>query len=336
MEKATTPLPQLGHHDVYAFAPASIGNVGPGFDVLGLALSAPGDLLGASLRNSPGLSLIVHGDGGRLPRELENNSASLAARLVLERASAASQGLTLELHKCMPFASGLGSSAASAVAAAVAVNQLLGKPLSDRCLVEICYQVEGMVSGPSADNAAASIYGGMVLLSSLQPLQLISLPVPDRLHVVVAHPCFELSTRQARAVLPPSVSLAERSANAARLGTLLSALYTGRLGRIADALQDPVVTPARAALVPGAVEVMRAARSAGALGSSISGAGPSVFAFCDGPEGLPVVGIAMRAAFATAGLNARLFSGPARAPGARLVSVSELASLKLEYYDKPC
>lgn len=303
---------------VTVFAPATVANLGPGFDVLGLALAKPGDTIAAT-RCERGVRLrAVHGDGGRLPSDPARNTAGIAAASVLRRAGA-DHGVELELTKGMPLGSGLGSSAASAAAAAFATNALCGDPLPPSVLVECCMDAEEAVSGRHADNVAPALLGGLVLVRSTDPLDLDALPIPAGLTVTVVTPDFELPTRRAREALPRQVPLAALVRSSANLAGVVRALHSGDLELLGRSLVDEIVTPARAALIPGATDVMSAARAAGAVGSSISGAGPSVFALCGSEAGAREAAAAMIAAFACAGLKAGSIVSPAENPGARTI-----------------
>ena len=310
-------MPFSSRDQVSAFAPATVANLGLGFDILGLALSEPGDEVSA--RFTSGTRVVIkriRGDGGVLPTEAEKNTAGIAAAATLRKAGV-KVGVELEVTKGLPIGSGLGSSAASAAAAAFATNLLLGSPLRKPELVEPCIEAEAAVSGRHADNVAPSLLGGLILVRTLDPLDLVRLPVPEGLTVVVVTPRFELSTREARSVLPESVPLTALVRNTANIAALVSACYSGDLALMARCVPDEVVTPVRAALIPGGVEVIRAALDAGALGSSISGSGPSVFAFCRSPHSARQVAGAMSAAFDKAGLPSKTVISPANCPGAR-------------------
>ncbi|TVQ96962.1 MAG: homoserine kinase [Deltaproteobacteria bacterium] len=306
-------------HEVRAFAPGTVANLGPGFDLLGLAVEGTGDTVVARRVDGDGVRIAtITGDGGRLPRESDRNTAAIAAAEVLRRTGVRA-GVELEVHKGMPIGSGLGSSAASAAAAAFATNALLGSPLRRAELVPGCIEAEAAVAGRHADNVAPAILGGLVLVRSLEPLSLLRLPVPAELGVVVVTPRFEVSTRAAREALPADVPMGAMVRNGARLATLVSACYSGDVALLAECLFDEVVTPARAALTPGSDDVMDAALGAGALGASMSGSGPSIFALVHHPARGPAVRDAMIAAFGRAGLEATGLVSRADAPGARLL-----------------
>ncbi len=303
--------------EIRAFAPATVANLGPGFDVLGMAIAGAGDFVTARRAGPPGIRLTaVRGDGGVLPRETASNTASIAAAGVLER-SGLDLGIELELDKGLPVGSGLGSSAASAAAAALAVNLVLGSPLRRADLIGPCVEAEATVAGRHADNVAPALLGGIVLIRSLDPLDVVRLPVPAGLRVAVVTPEFELSTREAREALPATVPLAGLVETAANLAGLVTALHGGDLGLLSRSLHDPVVTHARVGRIPGAAAALDAARDVGALGASISGSGPSVFALCRSERSAREAAGAMERAFADAGLGSSTILSPADAPGAR-------------------
>jgi homoserine kinase len=305
--------------EITAFAPATVANLGPGLDVLGLALAAPGDRVTARRSERPGVTIAsIDGDGGALPIDVARNTAGIAAAATLAKAGV-DLGVSLTLRKGMPIGSGLGSSAASAAAAAYAVNLLVGSPLRKIELVGPCLTAEAAVSGRHADNVAAALLGGLILVRSIEPLDLVRLPVPEGLVVAVVTPRMELSTRTARAALPRDVPLSALVRNTASLGGLVSACYSGDLALLGRSMADAVATPARAPLIPGCERVIEAALDAGALGSSISGAGPSIFALCRSPRSAGEVAAAMVGAFSEAGLAAESVVSAADCPGARRV-----------------
>jgi homoserine kinase len=295
--------------------------VGPGFDVLGLALSRPGDELEAELRDEPGVEIVeVTGDGGVLSRDAGKNVVGRAAADVLHRAGAR-KGVRLWLHKQMPLASGLGSSGASSAAGAVAVNALLGNPLSERDVVSSAMEGERAASGtPHADNVAPSVMGGVVLVRSYQPFDVIRLPLPATLHISVVHPHWQVSTAEARRLVKGrTYSLDDIVANLGNIASLVAALASGDLALLGRSIEDRLVEPLRAQLIPGFDHVKRAALAAGGLGCSIAGSGPSVFAFADSATAAQRIGTAMQSAFRSAGLESDLFAGQVSSEGARAI-----------------
>jgi len=309
---------------VRVFAPATVSNVGPGFDVLGFALHRPGDAVEAELTVTPGVELVeVTGDEGLLPVDAARNAATVAASHVLERASAARPpGIRLRLHKGMPLASGLGSSGASAAAGAVAANVLLGEPLGLEDLVQCAMAGERAACGSAhADNVAPSVAGGFVLIRSYDPFELVRLPVPDGLFVAVVHPHCGVSTGEARARLAHHLfALPDIVANAGNLGALVAALHQGDLALLGRTIEDRLVEPLRAGMIPAYADVRRAARDAGALGCAVSGSGPSVFAFADSADAAASAAGAMRRAFrSVASLATDAWVGPISREGAHVL-----------------
>jgi homoserine kinase len=311
-----------GPASVNAFAPASVSNLACGFDVLGVALAEPGDRVTARRGETPGVHLTsVTGDGGRLPRDAESNTAGVAARALLAAAGEPATPVELELEKGMPLASGLGSSAASAAAAVVAVDALLGLGSSPEALLAAALEGERASSGAAhADNAAPSLYGGFVLIRSTVPLDVVALRVPPELALAVIHPDLEISTREARDLLPRTLPLAAAVTQWGNLGALVAGLHQADWGLVSRALVDVVAEPVRSPLVPGFAAMRRAALAAGALGANLSGSGPSLFALCRGPDTAGRAAEAMAEAWReTTGKGCQTYVSAARAPGARVV-----------------
>jgi homoserine kinase len=307
---------------IAAFAPATVSNVGCGFDVLGFALDAPGDVVSARTIDRSGVEILaIEGDGGRLPRDPAKNTASTAAHALLTRLGTR-QGIGLTIHKGMPLASGIGSSGASAVAAVVAVNELLGRPAPLDVLLTCA--MDGEVAGCGAahpDNVAPALYGGFLLARSALPPDLVTLPVPSGLSCALLHPHVEVKTSDARAMLGDTVALAAGVRQWANVGALVAALYQNDLALLSRALEDHVAEPKRAPLVPGIYQVKQAAQATGALGCSLSGAGPSMFALCASRRDAEAAGAAMRDAYrAATGRDADLWVSPVGAGGARIVT----------------
>lgn len=232
--------------------------------------------------DAPGVTILrIEGDGGRLPLDPELNTASVAVKHLLDR-FAPKASIELELMKGLPLGSGLGSSGASAAAAVVAADSALQLGLPSEVLVEAARHAEGVACGtPHPDNVAPAIVGGVVLIPSLDPLRLVSLPAPEGLWVTVYTPGCEVNTADARAVLPAAVSVADCVGQAARLGMLVHALHIGDMQMLGEAVVDMVAEPHRARLIPGYVDAKAAACEAGALCCSISGAGPTTFALSE-------------------------------------------------------
>ena len=274
---------------VRVFAPATLSNLGPGFDVLGLALERPGDYVTAEWSDSPGVEIAeVRGDADQLPLDPASNVVGIAATAVLQAYdSRASEprppGVRLWLDKRMPLASGLGSSAASSVGGALAVVELLGAAFDHEELIACALEGERAVSGSvHADNVAPCVVGGILLIRSYNPLELLSLPVPDRLWIAVVYPHTAVATAEARRLVAERrFEISQAVANLGQLGAMVTALHRSDLALLGRSISDALVEPIRAPLVPGFVNVKQAALKAGALGCSLSGSGPSVFAFAE-------------------------------------------------------
>ncbi len=298
------------------FAPASVANMACGYDILGFALERPGDRIVARFSDAPGLRIVaITGAEGKLPYAVEKNTAGFAAARLLEHLGE-KRGIELEIHKQMPFGSGLGSSAASAAGAVAAINELLGKPLAKTELLPFAVLGEQVADGAyHADNVAPSLLGGIVLIRSNAELDVLSLPVPPELYAAVLYPHVKILTRSAREILRPEVPLAQHIEQTGNLGGLITALFTNDYELIGRSLRDVVIEPQRAQLIPHFGQAQMSAMEAGALGCSISGAGPSIFALCRGQKLAKKVGRAMFRIFSEAGVNSDLFLSPINAQG---------------------
>lgn len=307
------------YQSVKVFAPATVANVSVGFDILGFAIDRPGDEIIA--RKNPSLKglkiTMITGTGNKqLPYEVMENTAGYAAFRLLQHLGLEALGIELEIHKKMPFGSGLGSSAASAAGAVVAVNELLGAPLSRESLLYFAVEGEQRADGAfHADNVAPSLVGGIVLIRSNESLDIHQLPVPTNLQVVVVHPDIEILTKDARAVLSDQVALETAIEQLGNLSTFITALFTNDLLLLSRSLQDVMVEPQRKRLITGFDEVQKAALNSGALGCGISGAGPSMFCLCDSGYLAQSAGQAMQAAFAKHGINSQLYISPINEKG---------------------
>jgi homoserine kinase len=314
---------------VRAAAPASVSNVCCGFDLLGFAVAGWQDVVAARPSPRPGVRLSeVTGDGGRLPRGAEENTAGVAAAKLLElmgREGGAQPGVELRLHKGLPLASGLGSSGASAVAALVATNEALALGADEARLLAAAMEGERVACGAAhPDNVAPSLRGGLLLVRPGAPPELTALPVPAGLTCVLLHPHSEVATEAAREVLPAEVSLSTLTAQAGNLAALVTGLFRGDDRLIAGALVDLVAEPVRAGMTPGFEAVRRACREAGALGAGLSGSGPTIFAWTREPQRAERIAAAMRQALERdTGLEGDLLISPVGATGARLLEDGE-------------
>lgn len=306
---------------VTVFAPASVGNIGPGFDVLGMALAGLGDTVYA--RRVPERKVVIReirGDNGALPTNARKNTAGIAAANVLKLLKA-DAGVELILEKNIP-GNGLGSSAASAIAGGFAVNALFGSPLSKSDLLLPCAAAEASVSGGYfLDNAAASLFGG-INVTNPETRDVVSLGGLNGAIIVVATPRFQLLTARSRKVLPKRVPLAAMIANCSRACAIVAAVAKHDAQLFGRSIVDVVVEPARAPLIPGFASVKRAALKAGALGCSISGAGSSVFAVATDTGLGERIGDAMQKAFARARLESVVTVTSIDPAGARVVTTA--------------
>ncbi len=287
---------------VTATAPGSIGNIGPGLDILGLAVAGRGDTVIAEPMSG---GTIVVADPGHpdLPTDPDRHSSAIAAREVIRQAGAVGFGVRLTVRKGLALSGGQGGSGASAVAGAAAMNALLGSPLGVPQLLLACLVAEEAVAGRHADNVAPSLMGDAVLIRSLDPVDAIRLRVPEALRIVLAYPDQRLRTRDAREVLPTTVSLETALRQAAAIAGIVAALGSGDLALLGRCIEDGIAEPARAPLLSGFTEAKAAALAAGALGASISGAGPTAFAFAADDATAELVAAAMTAAYRAAGLS---------------------------------
>lgn len=298
----------MGSDAVAVFAPATVANVASGFDVLGFALERPGDtVVLRKIKEKRVDILAVEGDDGQLPRDPEKNTATVAARCFLEEIDFPF-GLEVTVRKQMPMSSGLGSSAASAVAAVYGANVLAGNPFTIRQLLPFTMQAEEVACGSAhADNVAPALLGGFVLIRSYDPLDVVQLPVPAGLAVATVHPHTEIKTEDARRILKKELRLSDAVRQWGNLAALVAALFQGDLELLSRSLQDVVAEPRRGLLIPGFAKVKQAAFDSGALGCSISGSGPSVFSLCVSMDTARAVGSAMQNTFAKAGLDSDVY-----------------------------
>lgn len=300
-----------------ASAPASVGNVGVGFDILGHSIHGPADEVTVSRTDTPEVHInTIQGVVSGLPYEPERNTAGRAL-LALRDGLSLAHGFELSITKGIPLGSGMGGSAASCVAALVAANALLDRPLPVEALYPFALLGESVASGSEhGDNIGPMLLGGLVLATHDR---LVSLPVPTGLTCVLVHPHQILETRTARAVLAGTFELPRFVAQSANLALLLTGLYRSDLNAIGAGLRDVLVEPLRSRLIPGFEEVKQAALAAGCLGASISGGGPSVFAWCD-VQAAPRIAEAMSAAFRAASIDCDVIVSPVAGPAARVLS----------------
>jgi len=282
--------------EIKLFAPATIANVSCGFDVLGLCLDNVGDEMVIRKTNEKGVK-ITKIIGQYLPLETAKNVAGVAALALLKKLNS-DAGFEIEIYKNIKPGSGIGSSAASSAGAVFGVNKLLGEPFSLQELVPFAMEGEKLASGTAhADNVAPALLGGFTLVRSYDPLDIVKIDAPSALYATVVHPQIEVKTSDARAVLKQNVTLKQSVTQLGNLGGLISGLYTGDYELIGRSLHDEIAEPYRSILIPEFENVKKVALEAGALGSGISGSGPSIFALSKGKKIAEEVGKAMASVY---------------------------------------
>ena len=305
---------------IRAFAPATVANVSCGFDVFGFAVENPGDEVILSLTGDTGVYIKkIEGDGGRLPLEAEKNTAGVAV-LAFLKAIGSNQGVEIILKKHLPLGSGMGSSAASSVAALVGINHLLGGPFEKKDLLPFAMEAERIACGSAhADNVAPSLMGGFVLIRGYDPLDVVSIPTPENLYCTLIHPHLELNTQDSRKVLRVNITLKDAITQWGNIAGLVAGLMKPDFGLISRSLKDVIAEPVRSALIPGFDLIKQKAVETGALGSGISGSGPTIFALSAEEETARRVGEAIMKEFEKFRLNSEVFVSRINPSGARLL-----------------
>ena len=304
---------------VKAFAPATVANVAVGFDILGHSVEAVGDSVIATRTDAPGVTISsITGVVTGLPLDAERNSAGKAVMALWDLAGAEG-GVALEIEKGIPLSSGMGGSAASAVAAVVAANGLLETPLDKIELLRCAMAGEQVASGSvHVDNISPSLFGGLVLTVGVDNPIIKQIPVPPAIRCVLVRPHMELATREARKILDGNVGMSDFIWQSANLAGFIAACYSNDLELMREALQDVVVERQRETLIPGFRTVREAALEAGAIGCSISGAGPTIFAWCEEPQA-EAIKAAMVAGFASKGFESDSWISTIGPVGAHIV-----------------
>jgi homoserine kinase len=305
---------------VTAFAPGSVANVAIGFDILGFSVDSVGDRVTLTRTAKPGVTISsITGVVQDLPLAADKNTAGQAL-LALIKARSLPFGFDMRIEKGIPLASGLGGSAASAVAAVVAANAMIEDPLTRIELLKVAMEGEAVASGSRhADNISPSLFGGLVLTVGIDEPRVKQIPVPEQIHAVIIHPHLQVSTKQARAILSRTVNMSDFVWQTANLAGFISGCYTNDLDLIKASLEDVIIEKQRQVLIPGFAAVRAAALASGALGCSISGAGPTVFALCLETEARKVRR-AMQDAFDAEGVESDQWIVPVQSGGAHVVS----------------
>lgn len=271
--------------EVKVFAPATVANVACGFDIFGFALEQPGDQIVARLTDAPGVLIeAITGDGGKLPIHPQKNTAGVSVLKMIEHLGI-KRGLELEIHKGIPLGSGLGSSGASSAASVTALNALLEYPLTPQELIPFAMEGERIACGsPHADNVAPALLGGFVLIRSYHPLDVVSIPCQLDLYCSILLPAIEIKTEEARKILPKAIPLELLVKQTGNVAGLVAGMVQGNDDLFSRSLRDEIVEPIRSTLIPGFAAIKHAALSAGAMGCSISGSGPALFALSNSSE----------------------------------------------------
>jgi homoserine kinase len=266
---------------VKVFAPASVSNMGSGFDIIGFPIEEVGDTLKVTKNDASEIRITRITGYDDIPKESDRNVASYAASSLLQSLHS-QQGFDMEIHKAVRPGSGLGSSASSSAAAVVAVNELMGNPYAGRELIDFAMEGESLVSGGRhADNVAPAIIGGIILVRSYGPLDIVRIPPPGNLWTVVLHPQIEIKTDMSRSLLMDRIDLKDAIRQWGNVGGLIAGFYTSNYDLIGDSMEDLVAEPYRSQLIPGYQALKNLAMANGAKGFTISGSGPSFFAICD-------------------------------------------------------
>ncbi len=303
------------------FAPASVANVACGYDVLGFAVEEPGDEVTVKAIGKAGLTITkIEGDGGALSLDPKQNSITAPVLKYLEDIQYGA-GFEFELIKNVPFSGGMGSSAASSVAGVYAVNELLGKPLSSRELLPFAMEGERIACGTAhADNVAAALLGGFVIVRSYSPLDVVQIDYPTRLHCALVHPEVTIQTRDSREALPEKVYLKDAVSQWGNVAGLIAGLTKGDFDLISRSLEDHLIEPVRSAFIPSYEAVKTAALQAGSLGCNISGSGPSVFALTTSKRTAEKCAAAMQAVFEGLGIESQTHVSRINNRGPRVIA----------------
>jgi len=305
---------------IRAFAPATVANVSCGFDVFGFAVEKPGDEVILTLTDASVVRMErIEGDNGRLPMDAAKNTAGVAVIAFLN-AIKQNLGVDIVLKKNLPLGSGMGSSAASSVAALVGINHLLGNPFEKKDLLPFAMEAERIACGSAhADNVAPSLMGGFVLIRGYDPLDVVNIPTPDNLFCTLIHPHLELNTQDSRQVLRMNISLKDAVTQWGNIAGLVAGLMKPDYSLISRSLKDVIAEPIRSMLIPGFDRMKEKALENGALGSGISGSGPTIFALSTDAETARRVGDVIAKEFERIRLNSEVFVSRINPQGAMVL-----------------
>lgn len=300
--------------------PATVSNVGCGFDVMGFAVDLICDEITIKLTNTKGIKISkISGDNGKLPLDAESNTCGKAVKEIVDDLKL-DVGFDIKIKKVIGFGSGLGSSAASAVAGVFAVNKLLNLKLTKTQLLNYALKGEEVASKAiHADNVAPCLYGGFVLIRGYNPIDIINIKAPKNLYCTIVHPQIEIKTSEARKILPKNIPLKKAVTQWGNVGGLVAGLMTNDIKLIGRSVHDEVAEPKRATLIPGFDEIKNSALNAGAVACSISGSGPAIFAFSDNIKTATEIGKAMNKAVSNNGLKSKVYVSKINSSGPRVI-----------------
>ncbi len=307
---------------ITAFAPATVANVGLGFDFMGFAVTGAGDRVTISVSGLDRKTRLRRGGpfGSLIPADPEVNTAGVSARAFLDKYGEPGTGLDIYVEKNLPLGSGLGSSASSSAASVLALNEIFGNPFPLDELILFAMEGERAACGTAhADNVAPSLLGGFLIIRSYDPLDIIRLKCPDELYCAVIHPHIEVKTSDARRILKHEIPMGDVTRQCANVATFITGLIKEDFTLLERSMHDLLAEPRRINLIPGFEEARKAAMETGATGCGISGSGPSVFALCRGEEVAKPVSRSIQKAFMNAGLESDVFISPMNSPGACIV-----------------
>jgi homoserine kinase len=304
---------------VHIYSPATVANVGPGFDILGFAMNQPGDEILVE-KTKGDHHIIIDGSGVGLPLDPAKNVATVAIDSMMNQLGSRQKFQLTFLKKIAP-GSGIGSSAASSAGAVFGANVLLGNPFTNLGLVPFAMKGEEIASGSAhADNVAPALLGGFVLVRSYEPLDIISIPAPEQIYCTVVYPEISIATEDSRRILKTTVPLAKAVIQCGNVAGLITGLITGNFRLISNSMHDVIAEPIRSFLIPEYDEVKKAAIEAGALGCSISGSGPSMFALCKDEETAQQAGMEMEKVFTSADIGSNIFISQVNMQGVKILS----------------
>ena len=308
----------MNQNEIKVFCPATVANISCGFDVLGVALDSVGDEMIVRKVSKKGIQ-ITKISGQDLPKETLNNVAGVAGNAFLLAADY-DGGFEIEINKKIKPGSGIGSSAASSAGAVWAMNHLLGNPFSKTELVKFAMEGERLASDVAhADNVAPALFGGFTLVRSYNPLDIVTIPAPSELYVTIIHPQIEIKTSDSRKILKTTISMETGIKQWGNVGGLVAGLFKEDYELIGRSLEDHIVEPIRSILIPGFDEVKKVSLEAGALGSGISGSGPSIFAFSKGKETALKVGNVMKSIYDKIGIAYEIHVSKVNTEGVKLL-----------------